>query len=159
MKARWNPASKLSVYLDKQSEEFQRDAYQDGVYVLVELTARGEIPKWVGPMPKYVGMSIVLSSRLRTHASGGFASNPADHVMLEYLLEYSTEAERAAYAIASRREQLEIRRLAMAQRNLWVRTAHTADEAASDRLEHALIRKYEEQGYHLWNDIKYSTGT
>jgi hypothetical protein len=156
-KARWHPASKLSVYLDRQSAEYQRDSYQFGVYVLVELTASGEIPRYVSAIPRYVGMSSVLSERLTQHARGN--SIPGELVTKEWLMAFATEAEQAAYATADRTSQREIRKLCMARRDLWVRTTHTADKEATDTLEHALIRKYEEQGYLLWNHIKYSAGT
>jgi hypothetical protein len=157
--ARWHDSSLLSAYLNSQSPEFQRDLAKYGVYTIFELMGNKQVPLFVEALPRYVGMSTVLSSRLKQHALGAKNSNPADHVTQEYLLAYATEAERAAYAIASIQEQVEIRRLCMSRRQLWVRVAHTRNKAEADRLEHAMIRLYVSQGFHLWNTITYSTGT
>lgn len=157
--AAWHDASLLSQYLDSQSPEFQRDVSKYGVYVIFELIGNEHVPLFVEATPKYIGMSTVLSSRLKQHAAGTKNSNPAIHVTQEYLLTYATVAEQAAYAIASLQEQQKIRRLCMERRRLWVRTAHTEDKREADRLEHALIRYYQDQGYMLWNDVLYTTGT
>lgn len=153
--AHWHNASLLSQYLDARSVEFQRDFNQYGVYTLFELRKNQLVPLFVEATPKYVGMSTVLSSRLKQHANGSFASNPGNHVIQEFLQTNATEAERAAFAIASRQEQLDLRRLAMAQRRLWVRTTHTENRTQAGHLEQAMIRLYVSQGIHLWNHILY----
>jgi hypothetical protein len=146
----WHQASLLSVYLDVTSEEYKRDLYQYGVYVLFELIGNKEVPLLVEAFPRYVGESGVLSQRLKNHANGSFQSNPGDHVIREFL-QTCSEAERAAYAVASKPEQTELRRMAMAHRGMWVRTAHTESKTNARELEHAMCNYYRSQGYDLWN--------
>jgi DNA-directed RNA polymerase len=155
--ARWHNASLLSQYLDQTSAEFIRDQSKYGVYTLFELQKNKLVPLLVEATPKYVGMSTILSERLKQHAYGN--SNPGERVTREFLQAHATEAEQAAYAIADRKSQREIRKLCMTRRRLWVRTAHTEDKFTADCLERAMIRLYHEQGYELWNDVLYTAGT
>lgn len=154
---RWHDASLLAQYLDINNEEYRRDSYQNGVYILFELWRNKLVPLFVEALPRYVGMSTVLSERLKQHAYGN--SIPGELVTKEYLQSHCTETQRADYAVADRQTQREIRKSCMDRRRLQVRTTHTDDKDAADRLERAMIRFYESRGYELWNHIKYSTGT
>jgi len=153
--AKWHPASKLSVYLDSQSVEFQRDLQKYGVYVMFELINNRLVPLLVDFSPHYVGMSTMLSTRLKHHVSGYMDNTPADHVLQEFMQTNATTAEQAAYATADRKTQVELRRLAMERRNLWVKTTHAPNAKTAGRLERAMIRHYTDQGYELWNDLLY----
>jgi predicted GIY-YIG superfamily endonuclease len=148
-RTRWHNASLLSQYLDSQSEEYLRDLFQYGVYTLFDLKANQMVPLFVEAIPMYVGESSILSQRLRNHASGSFQSNPADHVIQEFLVT-CTKGERAAYAIASREDQRMLRRQAMIQRRLWARTTHTDSKRSALRLEEVMSHFYRSQGYPLW---------
>ena len=102
--ADWHEACLVSQYKDVRSEEYRRDLSQYGVYVIFELTPNGEVPLFVEALPRYVGMSTLLSERLRMHATGR-SSNPAEHVMEEYMRYNFSETERARYNNAPASEQ------------------------------------------------------
>ena len=107
--------------------------------------------------PRYVGESRILSQRLGRHIRGMY-STAADKVMQEFLLTCSTE-EQAAYATASGPDQRKLKQLAMERRGLWVKVTHCENKEAAQRLERIVIRDYESRGIHLWNNIKYQSGT
>ena len=155
--AEWHPACLLSQYKDYMSEEYRRDRQQYGVYVIFELTPNGYEPRFIEALPRYVGRSNILSTRLKQHARGVGRSTPALKVMEDYLRDYGTHAEREAYDNASIKQQQEHREKAMDRRALWVRTAHTENRDQSDRLEKAMVRLYEGQPIVLWNHIKFTT--
>jgi len=153
--AHWHTWTMLSDYQDSMSPAYQRDLSKYGTYILFEVINGKKVPLVVESQPKYVGMSTILSYRLAQHARGDFNSNPANHVIQEFLRDHCTDSEAASYALADRATQREFRKLAMDQRNLRVMTAHTTDKESAGRLERAMIRKYTDEGYELWNDLLY----
>lgn len=154
--ANWHDPTPLGNYLVPRSYEYRRDFEHHGVYVIIEWTNVGWIPRYVEAIPVYVGMASNLSTRIRMHASGR-SSNPAEHVTREYL-ENASAQEREIYAVAEDAEKQKIRAACIANRNMWVKTAHVdGDLLDVFQLEKALIRQYESQGFWLWNKIKYVT--
>ena len=155
--ARWHQPCLLSQYTDNQNEEFRRDYDKSGVYVVLELIASKRwIPRYVAAAPRYVGMAHALSQRLKSHAMGS-SSNPAEHVMQEWLELNASPDERAAYDNAPDAEQRMLREICISRRRLWVKTAHTEDTLSAIQLEKAIIRLYVSQGYELWNKITYKS--
>jgi predicted GIY-YIG superfamily endonuclease len=122
-----------------------------GVYVLIEIVNGQEVPLLVEAVPRYVGMSTVLSQRLRQHASG--ITIPAERVAKEYL-EKASRQERAEYAVMERSQKRAFQKMCMAERQLFVQTAHCRNKAEAILLEDAMTRHYEGQGFDLWNIIK-----
>ena len=105
---------------------------------MFELINNRLVPLLVDFSPHYVGMSTMLSTRLKHHVSGYMDNTPADHVLQEFMQTNATTAEQAAYATADRKTQVELRRLAMERRNLWVKTTHAPNAKTAGRLERAM---------------------
>ncbi len=146
--ARWNEVSMLTDYLNVRSVPYQRDLNLYGVYVLIEIIDGKEVPLLVEAIPRYVGRSNLLSSRLRQHASG--VTIPAERVTREYL-EKVNHDERARYAVMDRPEKRAFQRECMIKRQLWVQTSHCHNQKEAAALEDAMTRHYEGLGYNLWN--------
>lgn len=148
---RWHNASLLEEYM-KNTPEYQRDLDQIGCYTLFELKGHKLVPLFVESTPRYVGESKVLSQRLRHHVTGGFDSNPADHVIQEYLRFTATAEQKEGYATTyTKGEQRALRRLAMGHRRFWVQTIHMDSKTAARRLEDSMAQLYRSQGYDIWN--------
>lgn len=156
--ANFHDACLLHEYLDSESPEYQRDLNQYGVYVIFELIENKLVPLFVEPTPKYVGMSTVLSSRLRQH-NLGINSTPAQVAVSEWLRDNATQEEVDVYQRASEKERRGFKAQAIQLRRLWVRTAHTEDRKQALQLEQSLIHLIDTDPDlpELWNHIRYVT--
>jgi len=169
----FHPISKLKVYRNKSSMEYERDYNQFGVYIIYENTPDGvavprytditpviiadldsEPVEWIGedsrygPFPVYAGMSVNLSQRLNMHATGR-GSNPAEHFARRLMLNYESMPED---------HQATFRAQIMSHYDIFsVKTAHVRNLQEAINLERAVIRLYESMGVQLWNKIKYKT--
>ena len=159
--ADWHEPCPLSLYKNnrQRSSEAHRDYKQPGVYIILEATPKGLIPRWVETWvdvssARYVGESNNIAYRLSQHATGR-SSTPAEVVTQEYLSQYCTQAERDAYTISFPSDQRAFREECMDHRGLWVKTTHTASKSEAQRLESKIINLYTSQGIPLWNRILY----
>lgn len=155
--AHWHDPCPLSMYREKnRSMESQRDMSQPGVYIIMEPTPIGDVPRYVEATPSYVGEGKNLGHRLWQHSTGR-NSNPAEYVTDDYLERYATDQERAAYHAAYPSQQREIRELCIYRRGLWVKTTHTESKSEAQRLENAVINLYRAKDIKLWNKRLYTT--
>jgi len=141
----------LSKILDRDSDEYKRNRYQVGVYIISEMNEMGW---WI---PRYIGMSTDLSTRLSTYASGR-KGNPVDRVAEQHLWSAS-EHERKVYDRKPEKVRREWHQAWMDKRNFQVTVAPTDTLLTARRLELTLIRIHEGLGLPLWNKIKYGTTT
>lgn len=158
--ATWHEPCLLSQYKDnrRRSPEAERDYKKPGVYVILEATRKGLVPRWVETWvdeasARYVGESNNLAFRLSQHATGR-SSTPATVVTMDYL-EFAEPSEKTAYDISHPSEQRAFREFCMDQRRLWVKTTHTSSKSEAQRLENAVINLYRAKGIELWNRVLY----